>query len=378
MASSSSTFSSDPRPSETECAGHGFPWALALAVALVAGVELFVRRFEPRDLIAYETGVPERYAARYHIQSYGAPEVSFVGSSRVHMGILCPVVSEELAARCGRPVGVANFASGGALIEEIEPLVAYMMRHEPVPRLLLYGVDPEQVRGPQLYNDRSPIFWSLDDLWCAQATVDADVGALWPDVLRNHLADAWLTFRYRARPVHWLKAMHRGRDTSPMLGEYPAGMRVTDPPGADRSLAAFPADAEEVKHHVETAHLDHGRYPFNDRKLEMFARLIDGCRERDVRVVLFEVPNAQVFNQYLPADVYPSFFAMMRGIAERGGARFVSLDELSLKFGDEDFRDPVHLNVRGAKELSRALTTKVIAPELLSIEARAAGFGDKR
>lgn len=42
----------------------------------------------------------------------------------------------------------------------------------------------------------------------------------------------------------------------------------------------------------------------------------------------------------------------------------MSLEELGLKFTDAEFRDPVHLNYKGATELSNTLCVKVLVPML--------------
>jgi len=146
-----------------------------------------------------------------------------------------------------------------------------------------------------------------------------------------------------------------------MLGEYLAPEHTTD---RGRTLVEFPADEPEVKHHVQTGHLINGVYPFNEMKIAWFKEFIGHCRSNGVEVVLFEVPNADVFNRYLPDDVYPRFYSYMQGIAAQSGARFVSLEELGLKFTDAEFRDPVHLNYKGATELSDALCVKVLVPML--------------
>lgn len=360
--SSSSTSSSDPATSETACAGRGFPWALLWAVVMLGAVEAAARCAEPRDMITYERGVATRYAVREHVAAYGSAEVCFAGSSRVHVGIVVPEVAEVLGERLGRPVAVANYASGGALIQENAPLVEWVLRHEPRPRVLVYGVDPEQIRGPELWNERSVVFWTPSDLLDARTRLSDDVLTAWPDVARNCLRDWSCVFRYRARPLSWLKERFRPRESSPILGERLDIEHGSDP---DRSLLDHPADVAEVRKHVETAHLaPDGTYPFNERKVEMFAEMLRHCREHGVRVVLLDLPNAAVFNQFLPDGVYPHYREAMRRVAGAEGARFVTLEELGLSFGDADFRDPVHLNYPAGKRLSARLAEQVLVPEL--------------
>lgn len=351
--------------------GRGFPWALVVAVVILLVVELIVRMIPAQRLIAYERGVPERFAARQHIQAFGAPEVMFVGSSRVHLGIVMPEVLRVLEAEVGRPVSAANFASGGSLVQELGPFIEHTLRNRPLPKIICYGVDPEQISRPEMYNERASVYWSFPDWWARRQEFGAVMDDYLPHVVRNSLADHWLTFRYRNRPINLIKAMARGRETSPMLGEYLAPEHTTD---RGRTLVEFPADEAEVKHHVEAGHLDNGVYPFNMKKVEWFKEFIGHCRRDGVEVVLFEVPNADVFNRYLPDDVHATFYSHMREIAVQSGARFVSLEGLGLKFTDAEFRDPVHLNYKGSMELSDALSGKVLAPML---RAAAGGRGQQ-
>jgi len=318
-------------------------------------------------MIAYERGGATRIAVREHVRAYGCPEVTFVGSSRVHIGIVCPEVASGIRGAVGREVSVGNFASGGALIQELLPTVRYALRHEPRPVFLMYGVDPEQIRGPELFNERSAIFCSMDDLRHARSELGIEAREFLPVVARNHAADWCVLFRYRSRPLNWLRERFKGRELSPVLGEIVGIEHSSD---AGRTLLTDPPDPAEVRHHVETAHLDHGVYPFNPAKVEMFTQLARECRDHGVRLVFFEVPNARVFDQCLPPGVNPRFRELMGGVADQTGARFVTLDELGLSFTDEEFRDPVHLNLNGATRLSRALTERVIVPELIAAEAK--------
>lgn len=337
-----------------------FPAAFVLSLVLVALVELVVRQIPARKLIAYERGVPARFAVKQHLDAYGPAEVVFVGSSRVQMGILCPDAAADLRACLGRDFSVANYASGGALIQELAPTIKVMLAHGH-PKVLLFGVDPEQVRGPEMYNDRSAIFWNLADWWEARERFGRGVDRYLPTVVRDHLGDVCHLLRYRTRPLHFLKASYRGREPSPILGEMEPGQ--VGPPG-QLALTAHPADEVQVKHHVDTAHLIDGKYPFNPEKVGMFAEVIRDCRAAGTRVVLFECPNAEVFNKFLPADVYPRFYGMMRELAAAEGATFVSLEEMGLGFTDEEFSDPVHLNARGAAMLTKRVIEVGAAPAL--------------
>jgi hypothetical protein len=59
----------------------------------------------------------------------------------------------------------------------------------------------------------------------------------------------------------------------------------------------------------------------------------------------------------------------MLRLTEDGSAWFVTQDDLQLSFDDADFAEQSHLNLAGARKLTRAITERVILPELQEIQA---------
>ena len=76
----------------------GFPWALILAIAAVACVEIVFRSAEPRALIPYDLGRLEYEATAQFLEIYGPAEVSIIGSSRAREGIAVPVLADRLTS----------------------------------------------------------------------------------------------------------------------------------------------------------------------------------------------------------------------------------------------------------------------------------------
>ncbi len=125
---------------------------------------------------------------------------------------------------------------------------------------------------------------------------------------------------------------------------------------AAANLELSEAKAVEVTKHVQTEHLVDGSYPFSRDRIAMLRRLIELCEEKGVSLVFFEQPNAAVFDNSFPKDTRTRFLDEFRAMTkDREETRFYSLEDLGLTFQDNDFRDPVHLNLGGAKRLSEAV-----------------------
>lgn len=359
----SSTFNSDANAEVINrpiCSGA--PFALMIAVSLVAGAEIVLRLIGPESLVAYEQGVPSRYAARHHILALGTDDICFIGSSRTNNGINCPTVSSTLLETVGRKFRVANCASGGAQTPELVPLVRFMLRYSN-PELILFGVEPEQLGTKDVVNERSAIFWNLRDFGAAREQFGSRVDSYLPQVIRNEIELQYFTLRARGRSGNLLRELFSGFTVPhPLRGEVLFPAHVIE---ADLTLQDAKIDPEQVRKHVLSDHLVDGHYPFSADRIALLHELIDLCRGSRVPLVFFEVPDAAVFSQCFPPGTHERFVDVFRQLASTApGVQFFTLDDLELEFSDADFRDPVHLNLTGAKRLSRSVTERIIKPVL--------------
>jgi len=338
-----------------------------IAIAIVAAVEASLRVIGPERLVAYEQGVPSRYAARHHILAEGAADLCFMGSSRTNNGINCPTVSKELRETLGHEITVANYASGGAQTPELVPLVRFMLRYSK-PKLILFGVEPEQLGTTDVVNERSAIFWNQSDYRAARQRFGPLVDSYLPEVIRNEIELHYLTLRARGRTGNLLRELTSGITTPhPLRGESLYPVHVVN---ADATMNTSGIDAEQIREHVKTEHLVDGAYPFSDERIESLRELIVLCRSHNVPLVFFEVPNAAIFTQQFPTDTNERFVNVFRQISSKSAevpadVQFFSLSDLELDFADTDFRDPVHLNLIGAKRLSHRVTERIIKPILI-------------
>lgn len=91
-----------------------------------------------------------------------------------------------------------------------------------------------------------------------------------------------------------------------------------------------------------------------ERFLESFLQL---CNERDIRVILVNMPLTNANKGLMPTGVYQRYSATIASAARKFGCRLVDLDAMS--FSDDQFFDPVHLNESGGSKL-----LQIVAHEL--------------
>lgn len=333
--------------------------ALLLAIGILASVEGILRILGAECLVAYEQGGSARFTIRHHVQALGVAEICIVGSSRTNNGISCPTVTEELRAELGREYLVANYASGGAQIPEIVPLVRFLLRNGH-PKVLLFGVEPDQLEAKDFVNERAAIFWNTQDFRRARKRFGSQVDQYYPQVCRNELEGLFFTLRLRGRPGNLLRTLANGSAVvHPVRGDVLIPAHTEQ---ARLSLKVNDAVEAQVRRHVETDHLVDGRFPFSEERLKSLAELIQLCDARSVPLVFFEVPDAQVYSKNFPSDTHSRFSAVFQQLAQESShVHFVSIADLGLNFTDDEFRDPVHLNLDGARKLSTALTRRITA-----------------
>jgi hypothetical protein len=356
----------------------GFPWALAMAVVLVLVVELLFRSAEPKNVISHRYGEDEYYAAANHLDAYGPADVCFVGSSRAKEGITVPEARARIAEAGLPALRIANYACAGAHADESRALVDYLLARGR-PRLILCGTSPRILRGTEPRLARSAIFWSSADWWRKFREFPSVASQVWPVVTRNYLSEPFRTLKYRRKPnalaadirtaFEWHQdggsafsaeqILNGEVNPSPLNGAL-TGRQMHE---AEVSLVNRPISEERVRTFLSRLLVD-GEYVFGERRERELEALTDACWEAGVSLVFFEVPLSEILMRNLPEGAYEDYRARMSAISSDGWSYFVTVEDLELEFTDEDFAEQSHLNLSGATKLTRALTERVLIPEL--------------
>lgn len=349
------------------------PWALLIAVALLVLVEVAVRVQEPSELIPYEnTGRNSYGAIRHHLESYGAADVAFLGSSRGREAVVIPDIAERLRGLLGREVRVANYSSPAASADEAHQITRIMFRvHERRPRVLLLGVTVLQLSAISGRNRHRSELWYVQDWWRekkARRNVRPIFGLI-PDYQFDALSDA-----IRLEVGRWYKTFAYRNKISLLVREWTEDF---DPPSS-------PIDGQLTDHQVRVPFISlesrrisnrrvisylakrmrRGEYPLGRDQQKELRALAELCRREGVQFVIFEIPMSEILRRHLPEGTVDRFLRMVIKVAETENVPFVRLTDIGVEPTNADFREQSHLNLPGALKLSRALTDRVIAPYL--------------
>lgn len=227
--------------------------------------------------------------------------------------------------------------------------------------MVIYGVTVDQVRGDDLYSERSAIYSNLDHWLRDREQLGEVVDSHFSEVFRNEISNLYLTFRYRERPVVALRDLARKETPKPFLGEAVSEHQSKEP----MELKDNAALREDIRKHRSDVHLKNGRYNFNDAKFEMIRNIISQCRKAGVQVILFEVPNSRAFNEELPPGTLVEYRSRFQWIADAQAIPLVTLKELNTTFKTSEFNDAVHLNTAGARHLTKCLAETMTAQQLI-------------
>jgi hypothetical protein len=349
----------------------GKPWGLFGALLIIALVECVFRLLPTSTLIPYELGIVEYQAAASVVQAEGPADVAIVGNSRAREGVFVPDLRRLLQERAQRELRVSNYSIGGAQAYETHAFVKYLLRHGR-PQLLLYGVTCRDLLGSREDFSRAAVFWDLSDWW-AHYQIDRERSEdVLPEVMRRQWSGGWWTLRYRDlariaidRTIDAaLKSIRARRIVSPARGAaipMLGGLTDWQLKQRTRSLITQPVTEQHVKAFVARL-LEHGKYPLTNERERELAGLLRDAKQAGVPVVLFEVPLSQVLWRNKPAGLRDEFLSRVRRVAASTDTPFLTVEALKLELQDEHFLEQSHLNHRGARLLTAALSAHLPVP----------------
>ena len=95
----------------------GFPWALLIALLLVAAFEVGVRAALPVEEFPTRHDLRMRGSLRHVLDHHGAAEIAFIGASVCRRSTNVPRIRAAAEAELGREVRVANYSHVGLWAE---------------------------------------------------------------------------------------------------------------------------------------------------------------------------------------------------------------------------------------------------------------------
>ncbi len=368
MADSSSTSSSErSQLPETgirrdDRRAHGLPWALLMAITLLALAEMGVRQMNPTSLIVSRDDSDQARAVRDVISLDEPFDVAFLGSSMMYQGINVPDLQAKLRNATGQETRVRNFAVRGGRMDVFAATVRHLLRQENKPRLFVIGTSIRDLRDYDLDLDRLSLFWNVQDFRTITRERGYRATKYLPTVIRNEIEPHFSLLKYRNALSLQIERLFVRVNSEPMpvLGKSPSQHLGSK---RDEVLTLDEFKSSSNKRRMAQAY----RVDLPPQPSETFTRcidqIIDDCRKADVKVIFLDMPiNRLMRGLIINADkkhksdqIEPAYRAAMAEHCTARGVAFLTSEDLGLTWEDNEFFDSQHLNYAGAVKLGDAL-----------------------
>jgi hypothetical protein len=289
------------------------------------------------------------------IEHLPAPDVAIIGTSRAREAVLSEILAETVSTTlaCEPPV-VRNYGTAGGRVDVWLTLFDRMISEGKLPRVLVVALDASDFRDEQPNPDR----FRYTDLWTlgdeiARNGRPTEAELTW--VIGNsnplRLSDARATLRHRF--------VARGRwggdwvlkDNTAYGGTSGWGREYLQSRQGRKRPAPMKAKRERIQ---RTAR---GYVLFEDR-LARLGELVERARARGVRVVLADIPaSPPVREREAVVAAQLRLHAELERLDDGACVSAWTPVGVEEQFGLREFRDPSHMNVRGAAHF-----TELIAP----------------
>ena len=368
MAASSFTSSSDTAAASPHGplphARLGFPWALVLAVAMVAALEVFLHTRNPMSLIAYASDEGMYHAVKDTVAAQGAAEVALVGSSQMREGVVMPTLIVQLEKKLGRPVHVANYAVRGARLDVMAAEVRFLQRQKNPPKLIVVGVSPRDLRSDDYDWPRVALFWNAADWWTALRRFGWPVTDVTPVVLRNEAGRVLASLRYReeiAMKIRRRFGVDQPEEGNPILGQ---GVLQHEGSRGVRTMTRPAAPMRKIFAGVQSTYLfDASPKPPKIMRGALH-ELTTAFAADPAGGLLVQMPVAEFLRVEIEkAGQIKQFQAAVTEEAKAAGVAFIPADAEGFQPTNDHFSDLQHFNKPGADAFATWLAGE-IAPRL--------------
>jgi hypothetical protein len=321
--------------------GQTLGLAILLFSLLLGGFELFVRTEFVRSRLNTPTigsrhGQFENQLARLErvVEREGPVDCIFLGSSLVWLGVEPETFTQAYKLETGRDIRCFTFGISAMPASAAGP-VAKILIHDYKPRLLIYGISARDFAFPIEAEDAAVI---LETPW-----VQYRVGHF---TIQGWLYEHFYTLRYL---LHFHRLLRF--DFSPLenqFGTTPAewyGFLPKNKPITDKSLASASEYAHEWLYNYKI-------WPDDLLGLEQVVQQND----QDVQIIILEMPVPPAHFAYFKngRSDFEQYVTKVENIVASSQVPFWRTTDLQL-IPAEDWWDPSHLNVRGAKIFSEWL-----------------------
>lgn len=344
----------------------------AIVLALLALLDLWVRAACPPELLLDWT-LAEEAAYTVKVQRFreaSAPDVLFLGSSRVRDGLVPEVFAADLSSAWGRPASVYNL---GLMAAKAEEYLALARSHlpDPPPRRVVLGLTGSEVVRAYNFQYASRFLWRLPDAldWLGRTPADVRdpehvgwyleslLGRLWyafgqRDALRGALLD-------RLRAAGLAPALEPAQvviraQTARLSREFVLsqdGYRPRAEPATETLDVRIRNAPESI--HVPPRELERSPQLMAQADFPELRALAALLHERGSRLALVETPVSPYLQRRNPVLHGPVFRERMSELAAELDILWVPMPPEETFLSDASYEDVNHLTEPGARRYTR-------------------------
>ncbi len=353
---------------------------LLFVLALLAAGDLALRRaLPPESLLPWM----EREFAAYTVKlarfaAGPAPDVLFLGNSRVHDGIVPEVFREGLEQRWGRPARAFNLGLMNAKVAEFAALARAHLPEPPPPRVV-FGLSGTELANAHEFQYASRFLWDAAELvdWLRRTPPSRLDGAHVESWLESVLGRAWYAFSVRdalrtaARErlqdgLHaWfgVPLPHKQRALRVQVGRW-SQQDVLAPDGRfeEQSFQPnLPGLLAEGDVRIPPYSLGDASELREGADFPLMRAVVAELQARGCRVALAELPPSPWLQERCPDFHGDLFRERTAAFAASLGVPFVPMPPSETLLSDATYVDANHLSRAGARRYTRLLYERLAA-----------------
>lgn len=279
-----------------------------------------------------------------------------------------------------------NAGLPGNMVSDDWILIETLLKEDKVPKVIILGLTARDFFDCSVkYPAATPVFKYLSRLIDVEPIIDLAMPNLWE---RTDHAVAKIVYLWGNKPnVQTLLAENAKQMFLPLTDAICGGRQFSEAQREElltmninaqleRGWMVEPPDRDRdfVDNRREYTKRYRSRRPqmWNAQK-EFFQRLLNTASDRNIQLVVVNMPITNLNVDMLPSGVYADYLEMVKTMTESKGFRFADLQDDN-RFPGHFYYDTVHMNSRGGKELVHAIV------EILSDDGAtiAALHGDTR
>lgn len=290
------------------------------------------------------------------IETLPAADVVIAGTSRAREGIRVPALQQELRRRTSSRVQVRNYATAGGRVDVWLALVERLIHEGQKPEVLVVALDGSDFRDLDAPSER----YRLIDVW----TLPDDIARNgWPGErdMTNVIGNSIPLRMVRSRPTIRYRVVERGDLDAKAIRMVNA---------AFGGLTGWAREYEARKETEGTAPRMRGRsdrirhalvgYVFHERGFARLRELVDVATSRGIKIVLAEIPASPPLQGEEMVQLAQARLRSEMAALARHELVWAWSAEDATGFGKTTYRDPSHLNMRGATRLTDMIETVVL------------------